>query len=106
MTSGELQQINKVKEKTRFSHLRQTPNNQRTTDRQIGEREGEATERGRGPKEREPHTGGKKRGNAPLQHSDSERQGQRTDRELSPLTDALQERGERRELAGVRYTLK
>lgn len=38
MTSGELQQINKVKEKTRFSHLRQTPNNQWTTDRQIGER--------------------------------------------------------------------
>ncbi|XP_029301031.1 fibroblast growth factor 5-like [Cottoperca gobio] len=29
MTSGELQQINKVKGKTRFSHLRETPDNQR-----------------------------------------------------------------------------
>jgi len=88
--------MNKVKRQARFSHLTET-DNQRDRDR------GEAEERGRGPVEREPHTGGKKRDNTLLQNSDSERQGQRTDWELSSLTDAQQERGERREL-GVSVT--
>lgn len=88
MTSGQLQQINKVKGKTRFSHLRETNQITRGSTADRDRREGEAKERGRGPKEREPHTEGKKRGNTPLQRSDSERQGQRRDRELSSLTDA------------------
>lgn len=69
-------------------------------------REGEAKERGRGPKKREPHTGGKKRGNALLRRSESERQGQRRDREPSSLTRSTTREGRKTRAPGLSYTLK
>lgn len=97
MTSGQLQQINRVKGKTKFSHLRKTPDNQRAPLIEIGERERQKKEGGgqrRGSRTQE------ERREATHCFSAQTPRGRRGDREPSSLTDAQQERGERREPLG------